>query len=143
LWEVYGNVSRKNLRECYHDALEYKDQLLQLFNFGHLSLEERARGERIFWATCHRMAAVAAILSRVPEELQSLDKMLSDTYFCNFSIFQSLPDAWAVDQLFPIMPIHRLDQQPTRRGILADITCDSDGAIDAFIDMRDVKPTLE
>ena len=143
LHDVCGSVSRKNVRECYHDALEYKDELLQLFNLGNVSLEERAKGERLFWATCERIAAVASTLSRVPEEIQTLEKMLSDTYFCNFSMFQSLPDAWAVDQLFPIMPIHRLNEPPTRRGILADITCDSDGAIDAFIDMRDVKQTLE
>jgi arginine decarboxylase len=143
LWDVYSTVSRKNLRECYHDALEHKDQLLQLFNLGNLSLEERARCERLFWAACRRMAKIVVGLSRVPEELQSLDKMLGDIYFCNFSMFQSLPDAWAVDQLFPIMPIHRLGEAPTCRGVLADITCDSDGAIDAFIDLRDVKPTLE
>ncbi len=143
LWEVYSTVSRKNVRECYHDALEYKDEALQLFNLGHLSLEERARAERLFWATCHRIAQVGATLSNMPEDLQPLEKMLSDTYFCNFSMFQSLPDAWAVDQLFPIIPIHRLNEPPTRRGILADITCDSDGSIDKFIDLRDVKSTLE
>ncbi len=143
LWEVYSTVSRKNVRECYHDALEYKDQALQLFNLGHLSLEERAGAEKLFWSTCHRIAQVAATLSSVPEDLQPLEKMLSDTYFCNFSMFQSLPDSWAVDQLFPIIPIHRLNEPPTRRGILADITCDSDGSIDKFIDQRDVKSTLE
>ena len=143
LWEVFDTVGRKNLRECLHDALEYKDQVLQLFNLGHLTLEQRARCEQLFWASCQRMVGIAATLSRVPPELQALGKMLSDTYFCNFSIFQSLPDAWAVDQLFPIMPIHRLDERPTRRGVLADITCDSDGSIHSFIDRRDVKPTLE
>ncbi|MBM4357898.1 MAG: biosynthetic arginine decarboxylase [Deltaproteobacteria bacterium] len=143
LWEVYSTITRKNVRECYHDALEYKDQALQLFNLGHLSLEERARAEKLFWCACHRVAQVATTLSSMPEDLQPLEKMLSDTYFCNFSMFQSLPDAWAVDQLFPIIPIHRLNEPPTRRGILADITCDSDGSIDKFIDQRDVKSTLE
>ena len=143
LWEVCETVGHKNLRECYHDALEYKDQVLQAFNFGHLSLTERARCDRLFWAACRRMATLRESLTRVPEELTFLDKILCDTYFCNFSIFQSLPDAWAVDQLFPIMPIHRLDQEPTRRGILADMTCDSDGAIKSFISPRDVKTTLE
>jgi arginine decarboxylase len=143
LWEVYSTVSRKNVRECYHDALEYKDEALQLFNLGHLTLEQRARAEKLFWATCHRVAQVATTLKAIPEDLQPLEKMLSDTYFCNFSMFQSLPDAWAVDQLFPIIPIHRLNEPPTRRGILADITCDSDGSIDKFIDQRDVKSTLE
>jgi len=142
LWEVYTTVSRKNVRECYHDVLEYKDQVLSLFNLGHLSLAERARCERLFWASCHRMLTITSSLARVPQELTTLERMLSDTYFCNFSMFQSLPDAWAVDQLFPIMPIHRLDERPTRHGVLADITCDSDGAIDAFIDARDVQHTL-
>ncbi|MFP6683720.1 MAG: biosynthetic arginine decarboxylase [Polyangiaceae bacterium] len=143
LWEVCETVGHKNLRECYHDALEYKDQVLQAFNLGHLSLTERARCERLFWSACRRMATLRESLTRVPEELKFLDKILSDTYFCNFSMFQSLPDAWAVDQLFPIMPIHRLHEEPTERGILADITCDSDGAIKSFISPRDVKTTLE
>jgi arginine decarboxylase len=141
-WEVYSTVSRKNVRECYHDCLEYRDQMLSLFNLGHLSLAERARCERLFWASCRRMAEIASGMSRVPAELGALERILSDTYFCNFSLFQSVPDAWAVDQLFPIMPIHRLNEKPTRRGILADITCDSDGTIDAFVDVRDVKDTL-
>ncbi|MBM4377081.1 MAG: biosynthetic arginine decarboxylase [Deltaproteobacteria bacterium] len=143
LWEVYSTITRKTVRECYHDAIEYKEQALQLFNLGHLSLEARARAENLFWCTCSRIAQVAAALSSIPEDLQPLEKMLSDTYFCNFSMFQSLPDSWAVDQLFPIIPIHRLNEPPTRRGILADITCDSDGSIDKFIDQRDVKTTLE
>lgn len=142
LWEIYDNLSRKNVRELYHDAVEYKDQVLQLFNLGHLSLHERARCERLFWASCHRMRHIAKALSRAPEELQKLDRFLSDTYFCNFSMFQSLPDVWAVDQLFPVMPIHRLNEEPMRPAILADITCDSDGKIDAFTDVRDVKDTL-
>jgi arginine decarboxylase len=143
LWEIYTGVSRKNLREFYHDALEYKDQMLQLFNLGHLSLAERARCERFFWASCKRMAELARTMQRQPEELKALERNLCDTYFCNFSMFQSLPDAWAVDQLFPIMPIHRLNEAPTRHGVLADITCDSDGLIDAFIDPRDIKDTLD
>jgi len=143
LWEIYRTVSRKNLRECFHDAIDNKDQVLQLFNLGNLSLQERAACERLFWAACHRMASIVRTLPRVPEELKALERMLSDTYFCNFSMFQSLPDLWAVDQLFPIIPIHRLSEEPTRRAVLADITCDSDGKIDAFIDAHDVKDTLE
>ena len=143
LWEVYSTVSGKNLRECYHDAVEYKDQALQLFNLGHLTLRQRATCDRLFWGACHRIAAIAGSMSRVPEEFETLHRTLSDTYFCNFSMFQSLPDSWAVDQLFPIMPLHRLQERPTRRGVLADITCDSDGKIDAFIDSREVKKTLE
>ncbi len=142
LWEVYSMVSRKNLREMYHDALEYKDQCLQLFNLGHLTLAQRAQCERLFWASCRRIAGLAAEGGRVPEELTKLDRLLCDTYFCNFSLFQSVPDAWAIDQLFPIMPIHRLNEVPSRQAILADITCDSDGKIDHFIDLRDVNDTL-
>jgi arginine decarboxylase len=143
LYETYDTVSSKNLLESYHDALEYKDQVLQLFNLGHLSLEHRVLCEQIFWATCQRILAIVRNLPHMPEELEGLNKTLADTYFCNFSTFQSLPDAWAVGQLFPIVPIHRLDEEPTRRGILADITCDSDGKIDSFIDVRDVKTSLE
>jgi arginine decarboxylase len=130
------------VRECFHDALEYKDQTLSLFNLGHLTLSERANCERMFWGTCRKIADIIPDMTRVPQELTALERVLCDTYFCNFSMFQSLPDAWAVDQLFPIMPIHRLAERPTRRGILADITCDSDGTIDAFIDPRDVNSTL-
>ena len=143
LWEVYSTVGRKNLLECYHDALEYKDQVLTRFNLGDLTLSERARCERLFWASCHRFSAIAQELTRQPEEMRLLHRLLGDTYFCNFSMFQSLPDAWAVDQLFPIMPIHRLNEKPTRHGVLADITCDSDGLINQFIDLRDVKRSLE
>ncbi|HEY1810825.1 MAG TPA: biosynthetic arginine decarboxylase [Kofleriaceae bacterium] len=143
MWETYQGVSQKNLLESYHDAVEYKDQVLQLFNLGHLSLEHRVLCENLFWATCEKVLMLVARQSHVPEELEGLEKALSDTYFCNFSMFQSVPDAWAVDQLFPICPIHRLNEEPTRRATLADITCDSDGKIDSFIDLRDVKHVLE
>jgi arginine decarboxylase len=142
LWEAYSTVTRKNVRECYHDVVAAKDQMLSLFNLGHMSLNERARSERLFWSACRKMAEIAADMARIPKELQALERLLSDTYFCNFSMFQSLPDSWAIDQLFPIVPIHRLTERPTRRGILADITCDSDGCIDAFIDPRNINTTL-
>ena len=143
LVDTHEMVSRKTLIESYHDAVEYKEQALQLFNLGHLSLERRALCERIFWGVAQKILAIVRTQKHVPEELENLEKLLSDTYFCNFSIFQSLPDAWAVDQLFPIMPIHRLNEEPKRRGVLVDITCDSDGAISSFIDLRDVKKVLE
>lgn len=143
LWETYGSVSQKNLLESYHDAIEYKDQVLQLFNLGHLSLQERVIAENLFWAICEKVLHLAQAMPHLPEELEGLEKALSDTYFCNFSMFQSVPDAWAVDQLFPICPIHRHTEEPTRRATLADITCDSDGKIAAFIDLRDVKHVLE
>jgi len=143
LFEAHRDVSRKNVLETYHDALEYKEEALQLFNLGNLSLSERVVAEDIFWGVCQKLLKMVRELREVPEELEGLERALSDTYFCNFSMFQSLPDIWAIDQLFPIMPIHRLNEEPTRRAVLADITCDSDGKIDHFIDRRDVKPVLE
>jgi len=143
LFETFRDISRKNVLEAYHDALEYKDQTMQLFNLGNLSLSERVVAEDIFWAICQKIRKIVRELRDVPEELEGLERALSDTYFCNFSMFQSLPDIWAIDQLFPIMPIHRLGEEPTRRAVLADITCDSDGKIDHFIDRRDVKSVLE
>src|SRR6185503_7731780 len=143
LFETFREVSRKNVLESYHDALEYKEEALQLFNLGNLSLSERVVAEDVFWAICQKLLKFTREMREVPEELEGLERALSDTYFCNFSMFQSLPDIWAIDQLFPIMPIHRLGEEPTRRAVLADITCDSDGKIDHFIDRRDVKSVLE
>jgi arginine decarboxylase len=139
----YRELNKRNAIESYHDALKSMEDVLNLFNLGHLSLEHRALAERLFWAICRKLQRLVREMDYVPEELQGLDTMLSDTYFCNFSVFQSMPDAWAIKQLFPIMPIHRLNEPPTRRGVLGDITCDSDGKIDQFIDLRDVRNTLE
>jgi arginine decarboxylase len=143
LADTHRDVSRKNLLEAYHDALEYKDECLTLFSLGHLSLEQRVLAEEYFWGICQKVLRLCRELDEIPEDLEGLEKALSDTYFCNFSMFQSLPDSWAIDQLFPILPIHRLGEEPTRRAVLADITCDSDGKIDHFIDRRDVKNVLE
>ncbi len=143
LWETYREVSRKNFLEAYHDAVEYKDEALSLFTLGRLSLDQRVISENLFWGICGRILRIVRELEHVPEELEGLEKALSDTYFCNFSMFQSLPDSWAIEQLFPIVPIHRLNEAPTRRAVLADITCDSDGKIDQFIDIHDVKHVLE
>jgi arginine decarboxylase len=143
LFEAYRAVSERRLVECYHDALTAREQVLQMFNLGLLSLEFRGLAERLYWATCARIRDACRRLERLPEELEDLESILSDTYFCNFSIFQSLPDSWAIEQLFPIMPVHRLDERPTRTAVLADITCDSDGKIDHFVSLRDVKRTLE
>ena len=139
----YRSVNERRLVECYHDALTAREQILQMFTIGLLSLEFRALAERLYWATLARIRDACRKLERMPEELDDLEVILSDTYFCNFSVFQSLPDSWAIDQLFPIMPVHRLDERPTRLGVLADITCDSDGKIDHFVSLRDVKRTLE
>ena len=143
LFETYRDVSRKNLLEAYHDAVDAKEECLQRFGIGAVTLEQRVLAEDLFWGTCQKILRLVREMDDVPEELDGLEKALSDTYFCNFSMFQSLPDIWAIDQLFPIMPIHRLGDEPTRRAVLADITCDSDGKIDHFIDRRDVKPVLE
>jgi len=143
LFEAYRSVSERRLVECYHDAMTAREQILQMFNIGLLSLEFRGLAERLYWATCAKVRDVSRKLEDVPEELADLEHILSDTYFCNFSVFQSLPDSWAIDQLFPIMPIHRLNEKPTRAGVLADITCDSDGKIDHFVSLRDVKRNLE
>jgi arginine decarboxylase len=143
LFEAYRSVSERRLVECYHDAVQAREQVLQMFNLGLLSLEFRGLAERLYWATCARIRDYCRKLEDAPEELEGLELILSDTYFCNFSVFQSLPDSWAIDQLFPIMPIHRLNERPTRNAVLADITCDSDGKIDRFVSQREVKRTLE
>ncbi len=143
LLDAWRSVAPRRLVECYHDAIGARDQVLQMFKLGLLSLEARGIAERLYWATCTKIRDAARRLDEMPEELEDLESILSDTYFCNFSVFQSLPDSWAIDQLFPIMPIHRLDEAPTRKAVLADITCDSDGKIDRFVSLRDVKRTLE
>ncbi|MBV9123991.1 MAG: biosynthetic arginine decarboxylase [Planctomycetes bacterium] len=143
LFSIYRDLSKKNFLESYHDAVQSVDEALNLFNLGYLSIELRAVAEQLFWAVAGKLLKIVRELDYVPEELHGLEGLLSDTYFCNFSIFQSMPDSWAVKQLFPILPIHRLNEPPTRRGVLGDITCDSDGKIDQFIDLRDVRSTLE
>ncbi len=143
LFEAHRGVTERRLVECYHDALQAREQALQMFNLGLLRLEYRGLAERLFWATCAKIRDFCRKTGSVPEELEGLESILSDTYFCNFSVFQSLPDSWAIGQLFPIMPIHRLNERPTRNAVLADITCDSDGKIDHFVSHREVKRTLE
>jgi arginine decarboxylase len=142
LLETYKNLSSKNLLEGFHDAQQSLDSALNLFSLGYLPLKQRCLAENLYWLICRRILAMASKFDVFPEELEGLDAMLSDTYFCNFSLFQSMPDSWAVKQLFPIMPIHRLLEQPQRHAVLGDISCDSDGKVDQFIDRRDVKKTL-
>jgi len=143
LFDAYRSVSERRLVECWHDALQAREQALQMFNLGYLSLEFRGLAERLYWATCARIRDLCRKLESVPEELEGLETILSDIYFCNFSVFQSLPDSWAINQVFPLMPIHRLNERPMRNAVLADITCDSDGKIDNFTSMRETKRTLE
>jgi arginine decarboxylase len=141
---TYREVDERNLREVYHDTSFAKEQMQLHFNSGTMSLRERAMAERFWLAIINRVAVLAA---KDPEEyediLPELEGALIDRYFCNFSLFQSLPDSWAIDQLFPIMPVHRLDEEPSRRGTLQDMTCDSDGKIDRFVGWRKAKPSLE
>jgi arginine decarboxylase len=143
LWEAYTTVTERRLLECYHDALQARDEALSLFSVGYMSLMDRSLAERLFWATCAKIRDKCREMHNVPEELQDLESSVSDTYFCNLSIFQSLPDIWAINQLFPIMPIHRLDEKPVRKATIADLTCDSDGKIDRFVDDHDIKKTIE
>ena len=140
--ETYKALSSKNLLESFHDAQQALDSALNLFSLGYLPIQQRSLAENIYWIICRRIHKLASQLVYFPEELEGLESLLSDTYFCNFSLFQSMPDSWAVKQLFPVMPIHRLDEEPRRRGIIGDISCDSDGKIDQFIDRRDVKKVL-
>jgi arginine decarboxylase len=142
LMDTYNNLTVRNILEGYHDAQQALELAMNLFSGGYLPLDQRSLAENIFWAICRKIQKLVRQLEFVPEDLQGLDALLSDTYFCNFSLFQSMPDSWAIKQLFPVMPIHRLGEQPTSNAVLGDITCDSDGKIDQFIDRRDVKRTL-
>lgn len=143
LWDTYQSIDEQNYQEAYNDAIQFKDEAISLFNFGYLNLQQRAKAEQLYWSCCQRISQITQTQEYVPDDLEDLEKNLASIYYINLSIFQSAPDTWAIDQLFPIMPIHRLNQQPTARGILADLTCDSDGKIDQFIDLWDVKPVLE
>jgi arginine decarboxylase len=131
---IYENVNNKNINEFYNDLIEKKNDTLQLFSFGGLSLEQRAKAEDLYWAIATKMTRVAKDSADGEDIYWNLQKELSDTYYCNFSVFQSLPDSWAVNQVFPVMPVHRLNEKPDRRATLVDLTCDSDGKIDSFID---------
>jgi len=143
LFEAYREAGEHNLLEVYHDAVTARDDARTLFKHGHLSLEERGLAEELFWAVGRKVWELAQRMDEPPEELRDLAGRLADTYFCNFSVFQSVPDFWAIDQLFPVLPVHRLDEEPVRGGVLADITCDSDGKIDRFIDRAEGKGVLE
>ncbi len=143
LYETLANLSPETYQECYHDAEQFREEAIAAFGLGYLSLPQRVKAERLYWECCDRILAIARQQDYVPDDLEDLEKTATVPYYGNFSVFQSLPDSWAIDQLFPMMPIHRLDEEPTVRATLADLTCDSDGRIDRFIDLRDVKPYLE
>jgi arginine decarboxylase len=141
--ELYDNITIKNYREYYHDALDHKDELHTQFNLGLISLEDRAKGEVLFWEVCLRASKLSRNAKVPEEEFDDLNKILASKYLCNFSVFRSAPDSWAIGQLFPIMPIHRLDESSADFATLVDVTCDSDGRIDRFVDLKDVKESLE
>lgn len=142
LYESSQSLKEKNLQETFHDIIFYRDEIRQLFRHGHVSIRERALVEDLFWHTMHRIKGITANMRYVPDDFENLESSLADTYYGNLSVFQSLPDVWAIDQLFPVLPIHRLDEEPTRKAVIADITCDCDGKIDRFIDLQDIKRTL-
>ena len=143
LADLRETITVKNYREFYHDALEHRDELFTLFNLGLISLEDRAKGEVLFWDVCERADKHAQQAEYVSEEFDDLRRLLRAKYLANFSVFRSVPDHWALDQLFPIIPIHRLNKPPTEYATLCDITCDSDGVVDKFVDLHDVKQVLE
>jgi arginine decarboxylase len=142
LHETYQHLTARNALESYHDAQQALDMAMNLFSGGYLPLDQRCLAENLYWAILVKLKKLVAQMEDVPEDLLGLDDAMADTYFCNFSLFQSCPDSWAIKQLFPVMPIHRLNTPPTTHAVLGDITCDSDGKIDTFIDRRDVKRTL-
>ncbi|MCA9000966.1 MAG: biosynthetic arginine decarboxylase, partial [Planctomycetes bacterium] len=137
------DIDASNYQSRYHDANDLREKALTLFRTGHLSLKQRAISERSYWSTLHDVLQIALAEESMPEEMEHLEEAMSDTYFVNFSVFQSLPDAWAIDQLFPVLPIHRLGEYPQRKAVIADLTCDSDGKLARFIDERGYKSTLE
>jgi arginine decarboxylase len=143
LGDLRESVTIKNYREYYHDALEHREELFTLFNLGLISLEDRGKGEVLFWDVCERADRYAQQAKYIPEEFGELRRLLCAKYLANFSVFKSLPDHWALDQLFPIVPIQKLNKPPTEFATLCDITCDSDGVVDKFVDLHDVKQVLE
>ncbi len=143
LYDLRKTLTAKNYREYYHDALEHREELFTMFNLGLISLEDRGKGEVLFWDVCELADQFAQQKKYVSEEFVELRRLLSTKYLANFSVFRSIPDNWALEQLFPIIPIHRLNKKPTEYATLCDITCDSDGIVEKFVDLHDVKNVLE
>lgn len=142
-YETWKGVQPKNVQESWHDAQQALEEARSLFKFGYLGIRDLARAEHLFWSCCEKISQSMKRLKYVPEELNTVDELLGAIYYCNFSLFQSAPDIWAMDHLFPFMPIHRLDEQPSVRARLADLTCDSDGIVDHFIDVEEVQRGLD
>ena len=142
LYDIWCKLNPRSMMEDWHDAEHIREEALDLFSHGMVDLKTRAEIESMYWSICREINSLAKSLKHVPDELKSMDKLLADKYFCNFSLFQSLPDSWAIDQLFPIMPVQRLDERPTRNATLQDITCDSDGKIANFVTNRHIGHVL-
>ena len=142
LYEIWDKLNQNRMLEAWHDAQQIREEALDLFSHGIVDLKTRAQIERLYWSITREIHQIASGLKHAPDEFRQLSKLLADKYFCNFSLFQSLPDSWAIDQIFPIMPIHRLDEKPDRSATLQDITCDSDGKIANFISTRNVSHYL-
>lgn len=140
---VHDNINRKNYVEFYHDAIEYQEELFTLFNLGYLNLQDRSVAEDLFHRICRRALYYSSFQRHQLEEFEDLQKIMVSKYLANFSMFQSIPDSWAIDQLFPVMPLSRHDEKPSLKATIVDITCDSDGCLDSFIDRADVKTALE
>ena len=136
LYNLWDTLNQTRILETWHDTLQCREEALDLFNLGLIDLKTRARVERLFWSIAREVYEMAMSIKHAPDELKKISKLLPDKYFCNFSLFQSLPDSWAIDQIFPIMPIGRLNEQPTKSATIQDITCDSDGKIDNFISTK-------
>jgi arginine decarboxylase len=143
LYDLRETINAKNYREYYHDALENRDELFTMFNLGLITLEDKGKGEVLFWDVCEKADQYAQLKKYVAEEFDELRRLLCAKYLANFSVFRSMPDNWALEQLFPIIPIHKLNKKPTEYATLCDITCDSDGIVDKFVDLHDVKNVLE
>jgi arginine decarboxylase len=143
LHDLLETISAKNYREYYHDSLEHREELFTMFNLGLISLEDKGKGEVLFWDICEKADQYAQMKKYISEEFDDLRRLMCAKYLANFSVFRSMPDNWALEQLFPIIPIHKLNKKPTEYATLCDITCDSDGVVDKFVDLHDVKPVLE
>ena len=142
LYDIWDNLSQRSMLEPWHDAQQIREEALDLFSHGIVDLNTRAQIEKLYWSICREINSIASGMKHCPEEFRKLSKLLADKYFCNFSLFQSLPDSWAIDQMFPIMPIQRLDERPDREATLQDMTCDSDGKIANFVSSRADTTTL-
>ncbi len=133
LYEIWDNLTQRSALENWHDAQQIREETLELFSHGLIDLRTRAQIEKLYWSVTREIKHIASQMKRVPEELHKVNKLLADKYFCNFSLFQSLPDSWGIGQVFPIMPLQRLGERPDRQATLQDITCDSDGKVGSYI----------